>query len=249
MKGKVLLSVVLMFFAVGLSIAEDRKIKLFIAGDSTAQTYDPEQTLMRGWGQYIGDYLTEDIEVDNRAIGGRSTASFIREERWDKLAGDLMPGDWVLIQFGHNDTSTNPQRHAEPDEYKNNLINFCKEAQEKGAHPIILTSIVMRTFDEDGILVAKRPHFNEYVQLARDAAEEAGVPLIDMNLLTHELVQNLGDEKSKELYFWIKAGEHPRINEDTQDDTHLREKGAECYAELVAGAIKTNVPGLAEYVK
>ncbi|MCD7962309.1 MAG: rhamnogalacturonan acetylesterase [Rikenellaceae bacterium] len=238
----------LVIFSVA-SAEETQKPRIFIAGDSTAQTYDPEKTPMRGWGQYLAEFLTDGIEVDNRAIGGRSTASFIRENRWEKLVEDLRPGDWVLIQFGHNDTSKNPERHAEPDEYKNNLINFTKEAREKGANPVILTSIVIRTFNDEGELVSEREHFNEYVQIARDAAAEAEVPMIDVNKLTHALVQELGDEKTKELYFWIKGGDHPRINEDTKDDTHLQEKGARCYAQIIANEIKENIDGLKDYVK
>lgn len=229
---------------------EQKKIKLFIAGDSTAQTYSPEQTLMRGWGQQIGAFFNDNVEVDNRAIGGRSTRSFIYEDRWAGIMEDIRPGDWVMIQFGHNDTSPNAQRHATPKEYKDNLKKFVTEAREKGANPIILTSIVMRTF-EDGELVDRRNRFAEYIQYSRDVAEELDVPLIDVNSLTTELVRSLGDEPSKELYFWIQPGEHPRITEEKKDDTHLREKGADAYAKLITEALKEmkNEVDLGNYVK
>ncbi|MBR6830937.1 MAG: rhamnogalacturonan acetylesterase [Tidjanibacter sp.] len=241
------------FLLIVLSLAAmtatgQEKVKLYIAGDSTAQTYDPEQTLMRGWGQEIQQFFDADkLEVDNRAIGGRSTGSFIREERWKGIVDDLKADDWVLIQFGHNDTSTNPQRHVEPDEYKDNLMNMCSDVMAKGAHPIILTSIVMRTH-RDGVLVDERPHFAEYIQLARDAASEICVPMIDMNQLTTNLVLELGDEKSKELYYHVKVGDHPKLQADKKDDTHLREAGAVTYAKMLAEAIKGAYLPLADYL-
>lgn len=210
------------------------KVTLFIAGDSTAQTYDPSQTLMRGWGQEIQQFFDESrVVVENRSIGARSTGTFISEGRWQKILDDLKPGDWVFIQFGHNDTSPVQQRHVEPDQYKANLMEMCKSVFDKGGHPVILTSIVMRTY-KDGVLVDERNHFAEYIQLARDAAAAVGAPLIDASRLTTELVRSLGDEASAELYYHVKVGDHPMLKADKIDDTHLREKGAATYAKMFA---------------
>ena len=223
-------------------------VKLFIAGDSTAQTYDPEQTLMRGWAQELQQFFDSRLQVVNHSIGGRSTGSFIRENRWQSVLDGVRPGDWVMIQFGHNDTSTNPQRHVEPEQYKANLMNMCADVRARGGNPVILTSIVMRTY-RDGKLVDERPHFAEYIQLARDAAAEAGVPLVDMNALTTAKVLSLGDEGSAELYYHVKVGDHPKLTADKTDDTHLREKGAVTYAGLLAEDIARQNLSLAGYLR
>ncbi len=231
-----------------LTCMSQEKVKLYIAGDSTAQTYNPEETLMRGWVQEIQQFFNDSLEVDNRAIGGRSTGTFISEGRWQGIVDDVKAGDWVFIQFGHNDTSPNPQRHVEPEQYKDNLMNMCSDVMAKGANPVILTSIVMRTH-RDGVLVDERAHFAEYIQLARDAASEICVPMIDMNRLTTELVRSLGDEKSAELYYHVKVGDHPKLQADKNDDTHLREKGAVAYAKLLVDALKAEHLPIAEYLK
>ena len=223
--------------------------RLFVAGDSTAQTYDPANTVMHGWAQDLQPLFNADsLVVVNHAIGGRSSGTFIAEERWQKIVDALQPGDWVAIQFGHNDTSPNRQRYVAPEQYKANLQRMCREAREKGAHPMILTSIVMRTW-LDGRLEDRRNHFQEYIQLARDAAKEIDVPLIDMNVLTSAIVIYLGDDASKELYFHVKAGDHPKITADKADDTHLRAAGAQLYAKLFAGEIARQRIPLAKWLK
>lgn len=223
--------------------------RLFVAGDSTAQTYDPANTVMHGWAQDLQPLFNADsLVVVNHAIGGRSTGTFIAEGRWQKIVDELQPGDWVAIQFGHNDTSPNRQRYVAPEQYKANLQRMCREAREKGAHPMILTSIVMRTWF-DGRLEDRRNHFQEYIQLARDAAKEIDVPLIDMNVLTSAIVIYLGDDASKELYFHVKAGDHPKITADKADDTHLRAAGAQLYAKLFAGEIARQRIPLAKWLK
>ncbi len=223
--------------------------RIFIAGDSTAQRYDTTRTLQRGWGQYLGSYFDKKVEVVNLAIGGRSSGSYIKEGRWDSLIVKVRKGDWVLIQFGHNDTSTNPERHVSPEDYQKNFIRFCDEVRAKKAHPIILTSIVMREF-KDSVLVSLRPHFTEYVGLAREAANTAKAPVIDMYQKTSDLVRNLGDEPSKKLYFWVAEGESPNPKEIKKDDTHLRQPGASKYAGFVAEGIREqNLKPLVKHLK
>jgi len=210
---------------------------IFIAGDSTAQGYDTTRTLQRGWGQYLGTYFDKSVQVVNLAKAGRSSGSYINEGRWDSLIVKVQKGDWVLIQFGHNDTSTKPERHVSPEDYQKNFIRFCNEVRAKKAHPIILTSIVMREF-KDSMLVSLRPHFTEYIGLAKAAAKTANAPCIDVYQKTSELIRSLGDEPSKKLYFWVKAGESPNPEEVKQDDTHLKYAGAYKYAGFVAEGIR-----------
>jgi lysophospholipase L1-like esterase len=228
----------LFFSFVLLSCSSSQKvIRVFIAGDSTAQGYDTTKTLQRGWGQCLEGYFDSKVQVVNLAKAGRSSGSYINEGRWDTLIANVKKGDFVMIQFGHNDTSKNPERYVSPEGYVQNLLRFCNETRAKKAHPIILTSIVMREFKND-TLKTLRPHFAEYVGLARQTAEKIGVPLIDLNKMTADTVRALGDEASKKLYFWVKEGESPNPKEVKQDDTHLCQPGACLYAGYVAASIR-----------
>lgn len=222
-----------------VSGAEKSKIRIFIAGDSTAQTYSEENSIQRGWGQRLQMFFDESkVEVMNRSIGGRSSGTFIKEGRWDRIMADVQPGDFVICQFGHNDTSPNMARYVAPEDYKDNFRKFCEETRAKGATPIFCTSIAMRTW-KNGELVVERPHFAEYIQYVRDVAAELNVPLIDMHKATLDIIRPLGDEGSKELYYHVKPGDHPSITAPKADDTHLREKGAVSYAKIVADNIKS----------
>jgi lysophospholipase L1-like esterase len=249
MKQILRMTVGLMLLTLCACSSTQKLTRIFIAGDSTAQGYDTTRTLQRGWGQYLGTYFDKRVEVVNLAKAGRSSGSYINEGRWDSLIVKVRKGDWVLIQFGHNDTSTKPERYVSPEDYQKNFIRFCDEVRAKKAHPIILTSIVMREF-KDSVLVSLRPHFTEYVGLAKDAAKTANAPCIDIYQKTSELVRSLGDEPSKKLYFWVKAGESPNPEEVKQDDTHLRQPGAYQYAGFVAEGIKEqHLKPLVKYLK
>lgn len=198
------------------------KTRIFIAGDSTAQTYDTTKTEMRGWGQMLSVYLPADVEIYNHAKAGRSTKSFRAESRWDSIMNNVQKGDYVIIQFGHNDTSSKPERHSSPEDFKNNLIQFVAETRSRQAIPILLTPIVMRTF-ENGHLIDDR--LKVYPGIIREVAEEQEVLLIDVNLKTKDLILKLGDKASEELYM-------------PGDNTHTNEKGAREYASIVAKGLQ-----------
>lgn len=215
--------------------AQEAKVRIFIAGDSTAQTYNETKTLMRGWGQMLPSFFTSQVQVVNHAIGGRSTKSFLDEGRWDKLLNELKKGDYVLIQFGHNDTSSKPERHASPKDYRANLIRYVNDVRARKANPVLLTSVVMRTFVK-GNLVDDR--LKTYPGIMRQVAREMDVPLIDVNLQTRDMILSLGDEPSKALYMWVEPGEDPSKPDGSKDDTHLREEGARRVAEIVARGIE-----------
>ncbi len=238
---------ILLFTTACLSYGQE-KIRLYIAGDSTAQTYDRERDgLITGWGQMIGECFTDAVEIRNHAIGGRSTKSFLAEGRWDRILNEIRPGDYVFIQFGHNDTSTNPERHASPEEYQANLRRFIEEAREKGARPVILTSIVMRTFDRS---VLKDDRLRAYPAYARIVAREEGVPMIDAYVKTRDLILIMGNEPSKKLYMWLEPGEDPKKPDGAKDDTHLREEGAWAVARLIAEGIQElQLEGLSEHLR
>ncbi len=215
----------------------DQKYNLWLIGDSTMQDYNVDETPQRGWGQMLPAYFdTSKIQIHNHAIGGRSTKKFKKEGRWERVLEQLKPGDFVFIQFGHNDASVNkPERYTPPDDYKAYLTDYVSEAREKGATPVLITPIVMRRFDEED-------NFNDghgkYPGKMREAAEEKNVLLIDMHRKSMELVSELGPEKSKALYMNLKPGEYSEFPEGKDDNTHMREAGATKMAEIAVKSIK-----------
>ena len=227
---------VLMLALLSSSCTQKENIQVFVAGDSTAQSYRVEQTLMRGWAQYLELFFDEQVQVENRSMAGRSTKSFREEGRWNKILEDLHKGDVVFIQFGHNDTSTKPERHASPADYRQNLSRFVQEVREREATPVLLTSIVLCTFNDSGQLEDRR--LGEYPQIVRELAAEEKVILIDMFQLSFDLLQELGPEEARKLYMFLEPGEDPSRPQGSNDDTHLREKGAKQLAALVAEEIR-----------
>ena len=226
---------VLCLLMVSFTFPAKEKITIYLAGDSTMQTYKEAETPMRGWGQYLGQFFDEDVAVVNKAIGGRSTRTFINEGRWQGIVDALQKGDWVFIQFGHNDNSSKPERHTTPEDYRNNLRKFVNEVRAKKANPVLLTSITMRRFDEQGNI---NTAIGPYPDITREVASEMKVPLIDLNQKTGDYVQAMGAEAAKELYMWLAPGEHPKYPEGLQDDTHMQEPGALKVAELAVEGIK-----------
>lgn len=227
--------------------SNSNKTRVFIAGDSTARSYVEERDgLIKGWGQMLPLFLDNSVEVINHAMGGRSTKSFIAEGRWDRLLSEVKPGDYVFIQFGHNDASTRPERHASYEEYEQNLRKMIADTREKGATPVLLTSIVMRTF-VNGHLTDDR--LKGYPATMRRVAKEEKVTLIDINLVTRDFVTLLGDEASKPYYRWVEPGVDPIKPDGLKDDTHMMEKGAIQVARFVAEGIKeAGLPKLSEHV-
>ena len=176
----------------------EKKVKIFIAGDSTAQTYKEERDgLIKGWGQMLPLFLDDKVEVVNHAMGGRSTKTFLNEGRWDKLMSEVRKGDYVFIQFGHNDASTKPERYASPADYHDNLVKMISDVRAKKATPVLLTSIVMRTF-VNGNLTDDR--LKTYPVIMRQIAKEYNVKLIDVNQKTKDFITVLGDKKSVPYY-------------------------------------------------
>lgn len=227
---------------------EERKLRIFIAGDSTAQFGSDEKNgLIRGWAQMLPLYLSDNVEIKNHAIGGRSTKTFISEGRWDRLLSEVEAGDYVFIQFGHNDASSRPDRHTSYSDYEQNLITMIEQTKEKGANPVLLTSVVMRTFYK-GSLIDNR--LKGYPVIVRQVAKKQGVPLIDVNLKTRDFVTMLGDEPSKPYYRWLEPGIDPFKPDGIQDDTHMMEKGAKKVVSFVAEGMKElNIDGLSNYVR
>lgn len=223
-----------------------QKTTLYTIGDSTmANKKDPERNPEHGWAQVLQPFFTKDVKVENKAVNGRSTKSFINEKRWDSIYKKLKKGDYVFIEFGHNDEKIEDStRYTNPHtSYRYNLIKFVKESREKGAIPVLLTSIARRNFNEKGVLV---PTHGDYPLETRWVAQEYKVTFIDLEYYTELLEQTYGPEQSKQLHLHFKAGENAYYDKDKSDDTHLSLKGATAIAQLVINQIKISTdPALA----
>lgn len=211
-----------------------KPIDVYMVGDSTMSNKKAEVYPETGWGQVFDEFFDEQVTVHNHAVNGRSTKSFITEGRWQTVLDSLKQGDYVFIQFGHNDQKDQDSaRYTDPyGTYSQNLEKYVRESRDKGATPILLTSIVRRKFDENGQLLDTH---GDYPLAMRAVAKELDVGLIDLQKLTADLVQSMGDEPSKEVYLWTEPND--RFPEGRQDDTHLRVVGAKKVAELVANEL------------
>lgn len=211
--------------------------RLFIASDSTAQNYADDRYPQTGWGQMLPCGLSPDAVVVNRAIGGRSTKSFLAEGRWDALLGEARPGDVVLIQFGHNDASTGkPERYAPAATlYRDNLLRMIWEARGHGLVPVLVTPPVRRSFDGTRV----KADFAAYSEVMRALVSSTGTPLLDLEARSADLLQRLGPDGSRRLYLhYTPEDKAPGFPKGVDDDTHFSELGARAMAELVAQELK-----------
>lgn len=243
MKFKILF---LLFLALQVSA---QKITIYGIGDSTmADKVKPNENPEHGWLQVFPQFVSSDVRIINKAVNGRSTKSFIDQHRWDSIHKVLKPGNYVFIQFGHNDAKVEDSaRYTNPHTaYRHNLIKFVTEAREKGAIPILFSSIARRNFNDKGVLISTH---GEYPQEARLVAQEYKVPFIDLEYYSEQLEMAYGPEKSKELHLHYKPGEAAFYPDGKSDDTHLSTKGAEEISKIVARELMKLKLDLKKYIK
>lgn len=224
-------------------------LNFFLVGDSTmAERAVIPPNPARGWGQYLQMYFKDPVRVINCARNGRSSKSFIAEGSWKAVREQLKPGDYVLIQFGHNDENkTNLARYTEPfGDFKRNLAIYIHETRERHAVPMLATPVVRRKFTASGKL---RDTHGNYAIAVRQIATEEHVPLLDMEKRSAALVSAMGPEQSKRLYDWILPGEFQNHPEGSNDDTHFCAFGATRMCDLAADEIKVAVPELAQWLR
>ncbi|WP_343517969.1 rhamnogalacturonan acetylesterase [Sphingomonas sp.] len=214
-------------------LARDGTPQIFIASDSTAQSYDAARYPQTGWGQMFACALRKGIGLQNRAIGGRSTKSFLAEGRWERLRADLRKGDVVLIQFAHNDANLKPERYAPAETvYRANLERFVTEARAAGATPVLVTPIAQRMFEPGG---RTKAGFAAYSAVVRDVAKRERVKVVDLESLSRSWIDRAGAERAKAFYLHLKPEDgFQAFPNGIADDTHLSELGARGAAALVA---------------
>lgn len=218
-----LAAVPLTIAAQGVAQASPRHRTLYIAGDSTAAQKYADAAPETGWGMAFPFFLHKDRPVSNHAVNGRSSKSFVDEGRLDVILGAIRPGDFLLVQFAHNDEkSADPTRYTEPwTTYQDYLRLYIDGARARGARPVLATSVERRKFDADGNAV---PTHGEYPASMRALAEEERVELLDIQALSLALWQQLGVEETKTYFNWTAT---------EQDNTHFNPPGAIAVARLV----------------
>ncbi|RAV30656.1 rhamnogalacturonan acetylesterase [Sinomicrobium soli] len=228
---------------------QEKTVTIFTIGDSTmadkpTEGGNPE----RGWCQLLPEFVRGTVRVENHAVNGRSSRSFIAEGRWKVVLSQLSEGDYVFIQFGHNDQKVkDSSRYTNPyTGYRQNLERYVKETRKKGAIPILFTSVVRRNFNSYGTLVDTH---GDYPLVVRMVAEAMKVPLVDLQRLTENLEMAYGPERSKKLHLWYAPGEIPFYQEGKEDNTHYSVKGAREVAGLAVKELKKTVSGIGSYLK
>lgn len=221
------------------------KLTVYLIGDSTMAIKRPQAYPETGWGMPFVYFFDSTVTIDNRAMNGRSTKTFIEENRWQPVVDKLQEGDYVLIQFGHNDEVPTKKSYTPETDFRKNLLRFINESRAKKASPILITPVARRQFDSTGVI--QETH-KTYSQLVRDVARETNVPLIDLDKNSQALLQKLGPETSKFLFLHLNPGEHPNYPEGKTDNTHFSELGARKMAELVLAEIKAQKLSLTERI-
>ncbi|HEX2094042.1 MAG TPA: pectate lyase, partial [Longimicrobiaceae bacterium] len=218
---------------------------LYLTGDSTLAQKLAERRPETGWGEALQQYFDIDrVRVENHARNGRSTRTFLEEGRWQAVVDRLKPGDYVFVQFGHNDASRDRvDRYTPPEDYRRNLVRFVREARAKGAHPVLLTPVMRRRFDASGTF---QDSHGEYPDLVRAVAAEHRVPLLDMHRRSEAILRRFGVEGSRSLFLHLKPGEYPNYPQGLDDNTHFSPFGAEVMAAAVVEGIRELGIGLAE---
>lgn len=237
------------------------KPRIFLASDSTVQSYERAVYPQTGWGQMLYHFFQQEdthketpcsqagygqariyeldqVVIENRAIGGRSAKSFMEEGKLDKILEVLCPGDYVFVQFAHNDaTAIRPNRYTSPEDFPKYLQMYIDACRKRGAQCVLVTPVAMRVPGENGIFgISFSPYREKMLHISR----EQQVPLLDLGAASTDYLNKIGEEESKSLYLWFEEGEYPEgpYAAGVSDKAHLQEYGACVYANLVAGLIK-----------
>lgn len=224
------------------------KIRILMIGDSTMANKDTSKgSPERGWGMVLQHFFTDAVEVDNHAQNGRSTKSFINEGRWDKVLSRIRPGDYVFIQFGHNDEKYKKEKvYAAPGvTFDDNLRRFVRETRLRGGIPVLFNAIIRRKFVDNRLVDTH----GDYLESPRKVAAQMDAYFIDANAITHGLVEAMGPEESKKLFMWLEPGAFKSHPKGAKDDTHLNVYGAHKVAWSLISAVGNKIPRLEQHLR
>ena len=221
------------------------KKTIWMIGDSTMSVKQASAYPETGWGMPFVHFWDSTVEVRNLAMNGRSTRSFLEENRWKPVVDGLKKGDIVFIQFGHNDEVPSKKTYVPETQYVELLQKYIDETRSHGGEAVLLTPVARRKFDSTGHVVETHA---VYSGLVRQVAAQRKVMLVDLDQLSMSLYETLGEKASAYLFNHLLPGEHPNYPEGKKDDTHFNESGARRVAELVLGEIRLKNPALAKHI-
>ncbi|WP_211748398.1 rhamnogalacturonan acetylesterase [Paenibacillus sp. Marseille-Q4541] len=210
-------------------------LTVYIAGDSTVCDQPTSGYPYAGWGQMLPAFFKHDVAVDNHAYSGRSTKSFIEEGRLDAILSRVKSGDFLFIQFGHNDEKSDALRGTKAfTTYQEYLSKYIHAAREREVHPVLITPVHRRYFQEDGSLMDTH---GDYIVAMKELADQEKVPLIDLAAQSKILFEEAGVEGSKLDFLWAWPGEYVHFPAGVEDNTHFSQRGARRMAKIVATSI------------
>ena len=246
MKKQVLnLSLAVVLLALVSFVPPAGKIKVYLIGDSTMAAKQTKAYPENGWGMPFVNFFNEQVSVENHAQNGRSTRTFVEENRWKLVLDSLKKGDYVFIQFGHNDEVSTKRSYTTPEAFEGFLRQFISDTRHKKAFPVLLTPVARRKFDASGKLEDTHA---AYAAIVKAVAKKEQVPFIDLNQKSMELYQKYGPETSKLLFNHLEPGIHPNYPQGKIDDTHFNELGAREIAQIVLQGIRDLHLDLEAYV-
>ncbi len=228
--------------AIEIARVEDA-ITVYLAGDSTVVDQDKEP--WAAWGQMLPRFFKPGVAIANHAESGETLKAFMGERRFEKILDTIRSGDYLFIQFAHNDQKAGANHLDAFTTYKEYLKRYIDAARAKGAIPVLVTSMNRRTFDAAGGITNS---LGDYPEAMRQTAKEQGVALIDLNTISKVFYEALGPEKSKKAFVQYPAGTFPGQDRELKDDTHFNAYGAYELARCVVEGIKGNKLGLARYL-
>ncbi|RNI21984.1 rhamnogalacturonan acetylesterase [Rufibacter latericius] len=224
---------------------EKQPVTVYLIGDSTMSIKETKAYPETGWGMPFVYFFDKTVKIENHAKNGRSTRTFIEEKLWPPVATSMKAGDYLFIQFGHNDEVSTKKSYTTEADYTANLERFVSEARKKNVNPVLITPAARRKFDASGKI--EETHA-VYSNLVRSVAKKQKVALIDLDRKSQELLQKLGPESSKLLFLHLRAEEHPNYPQGKEDDTHFNELGAREMAQIVLAELKAQKLDLADRI-
>ncbi|MEV6653452.1 rhamnogalacturonan acetylesterase [Streptomyces sp. NPDC051219] len=233
-----------------------RPTTVFLAGDSTVANYPASVRPMAGWGQMIGQFFTAEVKFENRARGGRSAKSFVLESHLDRILTKVRRGDYLFIQFGHNDKpltdskcSSKPlycNRHTEPyTSYKKYLAKYVDGARAHGATPVLVTPMGTRRFNGEGRFVNE---FSDYAKAMRQLGKERKAQVIDLNARSIAFYNRIGAKASKGVFLHVAPRKYPAYPSGKSDNVHFQKYGATRLARMVAEEVRASDLPIRQYV-
>ncbi len=221
---------VLLLFA---GCGAQKQVALHLIGDSTCAQKTEGARPETGWGEKFNACFDKKVVVRNYAMNGRSTRTFIEENRWDSVYSAIRKGDYVFIQFGHNDEVKEKASYTTPDEFAANLRRFVDDTRAKGGYPVLLTPVCRRRFEEENFYDTH----GKYASITRQVAKQTDALLVDMHTLSMAILVQWGEEESARLFMQLAPGEYPNYPNGRDDNTHFNGLGATVMAEAVAKSI------------